>query len=95
MLTKDDISQIGKVVDEGITRRLGENNRVLRAEFAEVIEQNISPQFEKVNSKLDLLETRLATVEHKIDRALYHELDQHNRWIHLIADKVGIDLVRE
>lgn len=95
MLAKDDISQIGKVVDEKITQRLEDNNKILRVEFAEVIEQTINPQFEKVNNKLDLLDSRLTTVEHKIDRALYLELDQYDRWIHQIAAKVGIDLVRE
>lgn len=80
MLTKDDISQIGKVVDA--------NNKVLRHEFAEVIEQNVTPQFEAINARLDI-------IEHKLDRTLYHEIDQHYKWIRQLAAKVGVELARE
>ena len=87
MLTKDDVLQIGKVI-EG-------NNKVLRVELAQVIDQNVMPVLDEVHSDVKDIQTRLTIVEHKLDRALYHELDRHERWIKQLAAKVGVELVRE
>ncbi len=40
------------------------------------------------------LDQRLDIVETKLDRALYHDLDLHEKWIKQLAVKVGVDLVR-
>ncbi len=50
--------------------------------------------FEQVDKRFDQMEQRLNIVEHKLDRALYHELDRHERWIKQLAAKVGIELAR-
>ena len=46
--------------------------------------------------KQDMFEVKgkLSTVEAKLDRALYKELDVHERWIQQLAEKVGVVLVR-
>lgn len=61
-------------------------------ELGKVIERIITPQFDAVNTCLNRVEERLTIVEHKLDRALYHELNRHERWIRQLAAKVGIEL---
>ncbi|MFA4819204.1 MAG: hypothetical protein WC621_05175 [Patescibacteria group bacterium] len=40
------------------------------------------------------IKNRLEAVENKLDRALYKELDVHERWIKQLANKAGIELSR-
>ncbi len=42
----------------------------------------------------DDIARRFSIVERKLDSVLYDEMDRHDRWIHQLADKVGIELVR-
>ncbi len=87
MLTQQDVKQIG-------------------VEMGRVIEHNVTPNFDRLEEKMDSgftrvdkrfdeVEARLNIVEHKLDRALYHELDRHERWIRQLAEKVGVELRAE
>ena len=64
-------------------------------ELGRVIEQNVTPVLDEIRGDVQEMKSRLDVVEHKIDRALYHEIDQHERWIKQLAAKVGVDLARE
>ena len=50
--------------------------------------------FEQVDKRFDTLEQRFDILERKVDRALYQEIDKHERWIRQLAQKVGIELTR-
>jgi len=52
----------------------------------------VDRRFDHVDKRFDTLEERLNIVEHKLDRALYHELDRHERWIKQLAEKIGAKL---
>ena len=47
-----------------------------------------------VKTDVEGLATHLDKVERKLDRVLVNELDIHERWIKLLADKVGVQLSR-
>lgn len=52
----------------------------------------VDEKFEKVDERFDSVEKQLTVVQNKLDQALYHDLEIHERWIKQLADKVGIVL---
>ncbi|MBI5466518.1 MAG: hypothetical protein HY974_04490 [Candidatus Kerfeldbacteria bacterium] len=56
--------------------------------------EQVDKRFNDVDKRFDEVERRLTIVEHKLDRVLYDELDRHERWIKLLANKVGVELSR-
>ncbi len=51
-------------------------------------------QVEGLEHRMGSLEQRFDVLERKVDRALYQEIDKHDRWIHQLVEKVGIQLAR-
>lgn len=67
-------------------------------ELATTVKQGfdaVDQRFDQTDKRFDTIEERLNIVEHKLDRALYHELDRHERWIRQLAEKVGVKLNSE
>ena len=50
--------------------------------------------FDNVQQQFEGVKERLTSVEAKLDRVLYKELDRHEHWIKQLADKVGLELTR-
>ncbi len=53
---------------------------------------SVDERFNKVDERFNKVEGRLDIIENKLDRALNRQLDKHEHWIKLIADKVGVRL---
>ena len=47
-----------------------------------------------IKEDVQKIDARLQIVENKIDKALFGEIDRHERWIRKIAEKVGVELER-
>lgn len=70
MLTQQDLSEIGKLIGDSelrlekkIERQFEENTDKIIGAVGEMIEQNVLPQFDGVNARLDKVEGRLTKVE--------------------------------
>lgn len=77
-------TKIGQVVEEKIDKAITEK---IIPQIAEMIDQNILPQFEGINSRLDKVESRLSKVER--DMVTKDYLD--DKLADLKGDLVGID----
>ena len=87
MLTSDDIKKIGQEVGKVIEHNV---NPVI-----DELRTHVDKGFGRMDKRFDELDERLTIVEHKLDRALYHDLDRHERWIRQLAQKVGVQLSAE
>ena len=56
--------------------------------------EQVDRRFGQVDKRFDTLGQRFEVLERKVDRALYQDLDRHERWIKQLADKVGAELSR-
>lgn len=80
-----------EVTNEELARMIAEGfaNTATKQELA-IVKDDLAV----VKTDVAEIKNSLETVESKLDRALYKELDVHERWIKQLADKVGIELIR-
>lgn len=76
------------MVDEPTNKDLLEYMAEMREEMAtkaDIVDMATKQDIERLGDRLQI-------VEHKIDKALFGEIDRHERWIRKIAGKVGVEL---
>ena len=71
-LTKDDLKQIGKIVNEAIDTRVP---AIVNEAITEAIQVLVIPQLDRINQRLDAVEKRLDAVEKRLDQ-VEKRLDQ-------------------
>ncbi|MFA6376178.1 MAG: hypothetical protein WCX69_02125 [Candidatus Paceibacterota bacterium] len=79
---------------------------IKNSEYKELVDflvvkfENIDRKFDDVNARIDTLANRVARMDDKIDdyRAeqigMRRDIDRHEKWHFKVADKVGVDLLK-
>lgn len=78
-----------QVTNEELARMIAEGFNGVTDEF-KGIRASMATGFEEINEKVEKIDTRLRTVETKLDKALYTEINRLEARLKKVEEKIGI-----